>query len=79
MNVDARKLNFIEEFIKITDETLIARMEELLLDEKKKSHERQLSPMSIEEFRFMIDKSKLEVEKGLVTSQDDLKKEIKSW
>ncbi len=31
MTVETRKLNLIEEFIKITDEDLITRMEELVL------------------------------------------------
>ncbi|MEA5129341.1 MAG: hypothetical protein VB074_14265 [Proteiniphilum sp.] len=79
MTVETRKLNLIEEFIKITDEDLITRMEELMLDEKRKRYEQHLTPMSMEAFRSMIEQSKNEIENGLITTQEDLKKEIKSW
>jgi len=35
--------------------------------------------MRIDEFHSMIEQSRNEIENGLVTSQEDLKKEIKSW
>lgn len=79
MTVETRKLNLIEEFIKITDEDLIARMEKLVLDDKRKRYEQRLKPMGMDEFHSMIEQSRSEIEKGLVTSQEDLKKEIKSW
>ncbi len=79
MTVETRKLNLIEEFIKITDEDLITRMEELVLDDKRKRYEQRLRPMRMDEFHSMIEQSRSEIENGWVTSQEDLKKEIKSW
>lgn len=79
MTVETRKLNLIEEFIKITDEDLITRMEELMLDEKRKRYEQHLKPMKMEAFRSMIERSRTEIENGLITTQEDLKTEIKSW
>lgn len=35
--------------------------------------------MSMEAFRSMIEQSRNEIENGLITTQEDLKKEIKSW
>lgn len=79
MTVETRKLNLIEEFIKITDEDLITRMEELVLDDKRKRYEQRFKPMGMEEFHSMIEQSRNEIENGLITTQEDLKKEIKSW
>lgn len=79
MTVETRKLNLIEEFIKIEDEDIITQMEELVLDNKRRRYEQRLNPMRMEEFHSMIEQSRNEIENGQVTSQEDLKKEIKSW
>lgn len=79
MTVEARKLNFIEEFLKITDEDAITQMEGLLRDVKLKRNEKKTIPMTIDEFRFMIDEAKKDVDKGRVISQEELKQKIQSW
>ncbi len=40
MDIQARKLNFIQEFLRITDEKLIARLEHLLHTERLKERKR---------------------------------------
>lgn len=79
MTVEARKLNFIEEFLKVTDENLLTQMEDLMLNAKKKNHEQHLKPMSMDEFLRMTETAKEEVDAGLVTTHEDLKREIDSW
>jgi hypothetical protein len=79
MNIQARKLVLIEEFLRISDESTIEKLEYLIKYEKKKQHERDLKPMSIKEFYEMIDQAILEKKNGQVTSHQDLKRKIKSW
>ena len=79
MDIQARKLNLIEEFIRITDESIIEKLEFLVRTEKKKLHERELKPMSLNEFHEMIDQAKDDKTNGRVVSHDDLKTKIKSW
>ena len=79
MNIQARKLVLIEEFIKISDETLITKLESFLKKEKKIMHERDLKPMSVNEFHEMIDQAKQNSEDGRVISQQELKKKVKTW
>ncbi len=79
MTGEARKLNFIEEFLKVTDENLLTQMEDLMLNAKKKNHEQHLKPMSMDEFLRMAETAKEEVDAGLVTTHEDLKREIDSW
>ena len=79
MDIQARKLNFIQEFLRITDEKLIARLEHLLHTERKKKIERDLSPMSAEEFDQMIDQSEKDVETGRVNEARDLLKKVDTW
>lgn len=79
MNIHARKLVFIEEFLRISDEALIEKLESFLKQEKKLTHESTLKPMSISEFHEMIDQAKQDSEAGRVISHQDLKKKVKTW
>ncbi len=79
MNIQARKLVLIEEFLRISDESLITKLESFIKQEKKVSHERNLKPMSLTEFHEMIDESKRDFEAGRVISHQELKKKVKSW
>ena len=79
MTVEARKLHFIEEFLKITDENIITQMEAIMREEKLKHRKNTLQPMSMDEFRSMIDKAKKDADNGRVTSHESLKREVQSW
>jgi len=79
MNIQARKLVLIEEFLRISDESVITKLESLIKQEKKISHERNLKPMSLNEFHEMIDEAKRDSDAGRVISHEDLKKKIKTW
>jgi hypothetical protein len=79
MNIQARKLVLIEEFLRISDETLITKLELFIRQEKKISHERNLKPMSINEFHEMIDQAKQDSEEGRVIAHEELKKKVKTW
>ena len=79
MNIEARKLELIEEFLRISDESIIEKLEALIRVEKQKRYERELTPMSVNEFHEMIDQAKLDKENGRVISHKDLKTKVKSW
>jgi hypothetical protein len=79
MNIQARKLVLIEEFLRISDENLISKIESFIKQEKKISHERNLKPMELSEFHKMIDQAKQDSEAGRVVSHHDLKKKVKTW
>ena len=79
MNIQARKLVLIEEFLQISDESLIAKLELFIKQEKNNSHERELKPMTLNEFRDMIDHAKSDSDSGRVISHEELKKKVKAW
>ena len=79
MNIQARKLVLIEEFLRISDESLITKLESFIKQEKKVSHDRNLKPMSLNEFHEMIDQAKRESDAGRVISHQELKKKVKTW
>ena len=64
MSIQTRKLVLIEEFLRISDESLIAKIESFIKNEKKISHENNLKPMSLDDFHNMIEQSNQDSEAG---------------
>lgn len=79
MNIQARKLILIEEFLQISDESLITKLESLIRQEKKINQEKDLKPMSLNEFHDMIDQAKRDSDAGRVISHEELKEKVKTW
>jgi len=77
MDIAARKLNFVQGFLKLSDEKAIDKLERLLYSETKKSE--QLSPMTIEEFNAMIDESENDHKNGNVIEAKNILKQIDKW
>jgi hypothetical protein len=79
MDIQTKKLHFVQEFLRLRDEGLIDKLSDLLRLEKKKRIENELKPFSQKEFDDIIDSAELDVENKRVTSVTELKKEIDSW
>lgn len=79
MDIQTRKLNFIQEFIKIQNEDVVSRFEKLLSKEKINPDNRDISPMTIEEFNKRIDLSLADSENDNITEINDLLDEISKW
>jgi hypothetical protein len=79
MDIQTRKINFVQEFLRIKNEELIETFENILLAEKLKTYEKSLQPMSMKEFNEMIDKAEEDSKNGRLISLEDMKKEIDSW
>lgn len=77
MDIQARKLVLIEEFLRISDENLIIKLESFIKQEKMVSHERNLKPMTLDEFHEMINQAKQDSDAGRTISHDELKKKVK--
>ncbi len=57
MNIEARKIEFVQEFLKLQSEEAISRLEKILRKEQKTSNEQILIPMTEEELNKRIDQS----------------------
>ena len=78
MNIQARKLVLIEEFLRIRDEGIISQLELFFKQEKRKSLEKEISP-TLNELHAMIDQAKSDSVEGRVISHQELKKKVKTW
>ncbi len=79
MDLEARKLLFVQEFLRIQDEDIIIGLEKLLRKEKAKWVEENLKPMTKEEYQSEVDKAMEDSEKGCMTEASELKEKIKKW
>ena len=57
MNIEARKIEFVQEFLKLQSEEAISRLEKILRKEQKTSNEQIFTPMTQEELNKRIDQS----------------------
>lgn len=79
MDIQTKKLHFVQEFLRLKDESLIDKLSDMLRMEKKKKIEKELQPFSHKEFNDLIDSAETDSENGKLTSARELKNEIDSW
>ena len=79
MDIQARKLNFIQEFLRIDSEELINKLDKYLHAEKRKIYEKELQPMSHEHFEAMIAQAEDDAKNNRVVDAKILRTEIDKW
>jgi len=79
MDIQTRKINFIQEFLRLRNIKLIEKLEKILLEDKAVNYEANLNPMSIDDFNEMIDQSVEDAKQGKVISAQDLNESVKTW
>ena len=79
MDIQTRKINFVQEFLRLRNIKLIEKLEKILLEDKAKDYEANLKPLSIGNFNKMVDKSMEDAAQGNVVSARDLKESVKKW
>lgn len=79
MDLQTRKIEFIQEFLKLQSEEAISRLEKLLKKEKKEFEKNSIQPMTVEQFNKRIDKSMDDSKKGKLTESNYLLEEIEKW
>ena len=79
MDIQTRKINFIQEFLRLRNIKLIEKLEKILLEDKAREYEANLKPLNIDNFNKMIDKSIEDAKQGNVVSARDLKGSVKKW
>jgi len=79
MDLQARKINFVQEFLRVADEELVTKLERVLRIERKKKLEEELSPMTMKEFNEIIDQSEDDFKNERVTEARNLLDQIDKW
>ena len=79
MDIQTRKINFVQEFLRLRNIKLIEKLEKILLEDKAKDYEANLKPISIDNFNKMVDKSIEDATQGNVVDARELKESVKRW
>ncbi|MCK9410994.1 MAG: hypothetical protein M0Q53_01755 [Prolixibacteraceae bacterium] len=79
MDIQARKLHFVQEFLRVADDELVTKLEKLLLVERKKKLNRELDLLTLKEFNEVVEKSEEDFENGRVTEARNLIDQIEAW
>lgn len=77
MDIQTRKLEFIQEFLKLQNEELITRLENLLRASKSKNDD--FKQMTIDELSSRVAQSMSDSKNNRLTNSDDLIAEIEKW
>lgn len=79
MNIEARKISFIQEYLRIDNEKFLTAVENFFYKTKSEIFEDNLKPMSLEKFNSEIDQALEDEKNGDLTNIEDLKDKIQKW
>ena len=79
MDIQTRKIQIIKEFLIYTEESFIKEIEDLLLEQRKRTFGKEIKPMSMEDYGSLLEKAVKDKNNGKVKNAKTLKKEIATW
>ena len=79
MDLEARKITFLDKFMNLQNSDISSQFENLLLKLKRNDTNDEFEPMSKDELNKRIDKSMDDSKNGRLTETSVLKAEIKTW
>ena len=79
MDLEARKISFVQEFLRLQNEEIISGLELFLRKRKAELIEKNFKPMSMEQFDAEIDQAMEDSKNGRMIKAVDLKTKIQKW
>jgi len=76
MDLEARKISFVQEFLRLQNEEIISGLEKLLRKRKAELIEKNLKPMSMEQYNDEIDQAMEDSKNGRMIKAADLKAKV---
>ncbi len=77
MDLQARKISFVQEFLRLKNEEIISGLESMLKKRKSEIYENELKAMSLDNFNKEIDQALEDSENDKVIRATDLKSKFK--
>ena len=77
MDLQTRKIAFVQDFLKLESEKVIVQFEKLL--QKQANSTSTLEPMNVADFQKRIDQSLSDSNEGKLTSSEHFLEEIAEW
>jgi len=79
MDLQTRKIQFIQEVLRLKNEEIIEKLEKILHQERKKMARKDLSPMTTEEFNALIDQAENDSINNRLYNAGEILKDIDTW
>lgn len=79
MDLQTRKITFVQEFLRLQNEEIIGTLENILRKKKLDLYELNQKPMSLDKFNNEIDQAMEDSKNERLTKATDLKEKIKKW
>lgn len=79
MDLETRKISFVQEFLRIDNEDIVCLFEELLRKRKAELIEKNFKPMTMEQYNNEIDQAMEDSKNGRMIKATDLKAKIQQW
>tara|TARA_B100000949_G_C14011628_1_gene337521 strand:- start:203 stop:445 length:243 start_codon:yes stop_codon:yes gene_type:complete len=79
MDLEARKISFVQEFLRLQNEEIVSGLEKLLRKSKAELTEKNFKPMSMEQYNAEIDQAMEDSKNGRMIKATDLKAKIQKW
>jgi len=79
MDLETRKISFVQEFLRLESEEIVSGLEKLLRKRKAELIESNLKPMTMEQYNAEIDQAMEDSKNGRIIKASDLKAKIQKW
>ena len=79
MDIVTKKLNFVQEFLRISDEELVDKLEKFLRNERRKKMDKEIKPLTMNEFNQMIENAEVDIKNDRVVEARKLLKKVEKW
>ena len=79
MDLQIRKIHFVQEFLRVNNEQIIDKIENMLKSEKSNFYDKMPAAMSMDEYNSVIDSAEDDSKNNRMKNVQELKKDIKSW
>ncbi len=79
MDLQTRKIAFVQEFLRLQSEEIINGLEKMLQKRKSELFEKNLKPMDLKQFNDEIDQALEDSENDRIIKATDLKSKTKKW
>ena len=79
MDIQTRKILFIQEVLRLKNEEIIKKLETILHQERKKMSKKVFKPMSLNQLNELIDRAEDDVKNKRLYSSEEVLNEIDAW
>lgn len=79
MNLESRKISFVQEFLKLQNEEIISGLENFLFKKKSELREEEIIPMTMEQLEKEIDLAMEDSKNDRMIKVSDLKAKVEQW